>query len=52
MKKVILSLAITALTQSFSIGADAAAPDWPKADPAAVVHWQSLRFGMFIHWGR
>lgn len=25
--------------------------DWPKADPAAVVHWRSLRFGMFIHWG-
>ncbi len=24
---------------------------WPKADPAAVAHWQSLRFGMFIHWG-
>ena len=26
-------------------------PDWPPADPAAVAHWQSLRFGMFIHWG-
>jgi alpha-L-fucosidase len=24
---------------------------WPKADPAAVAHWQALRFGMFIHWG-
>ena len=24
---------------------------WPKADPAAVARWQSLRFGMFIHWG-
>ncbi|HEX4085981.1 MAG TPA: alpha-L-fucosidase [Chthoniobacteraceae bacterium] len=27
------------------------AADWPPADPAAVAHWQSLRFGMFIHWG-
>jgi len=27
------------------------APSWPPADPAAVAHWQSLRFGMFIHWG-
>jgi len=26
-------------------------PSWPKADPAAVAHWQALRFGMFIHWG-
>ena len=31
--------------------APTASPDWPKADPAAVAHWQSLRFGMFIHWG-
>ena len=29
----------------------AAAAPWPKADSAAVAHWQSLRFGMFIHWG-
>ena len=28
-----------------------AGDDWLKADPAAVAHWQSLRFGMFIHWG-
>jgi alpha-L-fucosidase len=27
------------------------AADWPAADPAAIAHWQSLRFGMFIHWG-
>ena len=25
--------------------------DWPAADPAAIAHWQALRFGMFIHWG-
>ncbi len=29
----------------------APAHDWPAADPAAIAHWQSLRFGMFIHWG-
>ena len=29
----------------------AAAHSWPPPDPAAVAHWQSLRFGMFIHWG-
>ncbi len=26
-------------------------PAWPKAEPAAVRHWQALRFGMFIHFG-
>lgn len=26
-------------------------PSWPPADPAAIAHWRSLRFGMFIHWG-
>jgi alpha-L-fucosidase len=30
---------------------NAPAEAWPKADPAAVARWQSLRFGMFIHWG-
>ncbi len=24
---------------------------WPAANPAALAHWRSLRFGMFIHWG-
>ena len=28
-----------------------AQPDWPAASPDAIAHWQSLRFGMFIHWG-
>ena len=31
--------------------APAESHDWPAADPAAVAHWRSLRFGMFIHWG-
>jgi len=26
-------------------------PSWPQAGSAAVDHWRSLRFGMFIHWG-
>ena len=30
---------------------NSSAHDWPAADPAAIAHWQSLRFGMFIHWG-
>ena len=36
-----------------SVPATSGAPDhdWPAADPAAVAHWQALRFGMFIHWG-
>jgi alpha-L-fucosidase len=24
---------------------------WLKPDPAALKHWQEMRFGMFIHWG-
>ncbi len=28
-----------------------AADDWARVDPAAIKHWQDLRFGMFIHWG-
>ncbi len=51
MKKLILSLAITVCSQSIILGADRPLHDWPPADPAAVAHWQSLRFGMFIHWG-
>lgn len=26
-------------------------PSWPPAEPAAIAQWQSLRFGMFIHFG-
>jgi len=41
------------LTGATSVPAAPGAPahDWPAADPAAIAHWQSLRFGMFIHWG-
>jgi alpha-L-fucosidase len=26
-------------------------PSWLKPDPAALQRWQTMRFGMFIHWG-
>ena len=43
-----ISTAWGASTNSTSI---TPAADWPAADPTAVDHWRSLRFGMFIHWG-
>lgn len=46
----IFVLAITC-AKSDAVEAKANAHDWPAADPTAVAHWQSLRFGMFIHWG-
>ncbi len=49
-KKVFTAVALLFGVAGSSIAADSI-PDWPKADPAAVTHWQSLRFGMFIHWG-
>jgi alpha-L-fucosidase len=51
MKKLILSIAISAFSHSLGFGADHPATAWPKADPAAVARWQDMRFGMFIHWG-
>lgn len=56
MKTIFLkSCAMAALTLACvkPVVAESGAPahDWPAADPAAVAHWQSLRFGMFIHWG-
>ena len=49
-KKVFTAVALLFGVAGSSFAADSI-PDWPKADPAAVTHWQSLRFGMFIHWG-
>ena len=40
-----------ALLASAAAAQTTSSPDWPAPDPAAVAHWQSLRFGMFIHWG-
>ncbi len=51
MKKLILFVGFTSLTLRALLAADAPAPAWPKADPAAVARWQDMRFGMFIHWG-
>jgi alpha-L-fucosidase len=49
-KRLVIFLAALATTSLF--GQTNKPPhDWPAADPAAVAHWQSLRFGMFIHWG-
>ena len=45
-----LMLSISAV-RAGSTNSPAVGPAWPKADPAAVAHWQALRFGMFIHWG-
>lgn len=45
---------LLALCLSSALAAPDSSPSqapWPKADPAAVAEWQSLRFGMFIHWG-
>lgn len=39
------------LKVSFGAETGSSAGGWPPADFAAVAHWQSLRFGMFIHWG-
>ena len=50
MKKFLFHLAVMATLFAGS-KVPAAEPAWPAADPAAVAHWQSLRFGMFIHWG-
>lgn len=35
----------------FSATAGTTLPADLQAEPGAVAHWQSLRFGMFIHWG-
>jgi len=60
MKKMLCRLHLAAYALLLSTGVlcaestnkqPAAAHDWPAADPAAVDHWRSLRFGMFIHWG-
>jgi len=47
---VVSSLLLPIGGHSADAATNAVSP-WPKADPAAVDHWRSLRFGMFIHWG-
>lgn len=42
---------LSCFAKTFAASDELPSPVWPKADPAAVAHWQSLRFGLFIHWG-
>ena len=51
MKINILVLCIALFAGDVFAQTNTAAPGWPAADPAAIEHWRSLRFGMFIHWG-
>ena len=51
LKRYLLLAFLLAGTPLVPAGSGAPAQDWPAADPAAVAHWRSLRFGMFIHWG-
>jgi alpha-L-fucosidase len=55
MKKIIcmglLGCALTWSVHPETANSNLATHSWPPANPAAVAHWQSLRFGMFIHWG-
>lgn len=44
----VLLAAVAAASTSFAADTD---QPWRKPDPAALKHWQDLRFGMFIHWG-
>src|SRR5208283_1055585 len=46
-----LMLSFNAVQAEPTNSISSAARAWPKADPGAIAHWQSLRFGMFIHWG-
>jgi alpha-L-fucosidase len=48
LKRILLPVL---LAVSSTISATENSTSWPVADPAAVDHWRSLRFGMFIHWG-
>lgn len=51
LKAFVLAASLaTSLTQILPASA-AVSHDWPAASPAAIEHWRSLRFGMFIHWG-
>jgi alpha-L-fucosidase len=40
-----------ALLAVAQLGAEEQPKPWLKPNPAALRHWQEMRFGMFIHWG-
>ncbi|MEI6193762.1 MAG: alpha-L-fucosidase, partial [Verrucomicrobiota bacterium] len=46
-----LAVSISTLDAASTNSISPPAHSWPAADRAAVDHWRSLRFGMFIHWG-
>jgi alpha-L-fucosidase len=50
-KAFIFFLAGVLLPITTALADNIVSTNWPAADPAAVAQWQSLRFGMFIHWG-
>lgn len=50
MRRFFITL-LALIACNFNIFAADGDRSWPAADPAAVAHWRSLRFGMFIHWG-
>jgi alpha-L-fucosidase len=47
----ILGVAWLSLLFAVQLWAKEEAKPWLKPDPAALKHWQDMRFGMFIHWG-
>ena len=51
MKKITVLLLLVCVATVLRSQAEFIGTKWTAADPAAVAHWQSLRFGMFIHWG-
>ena len=51
LKRLVYSALLLCCASGFAAETKSASPDWPAASPAAIAHWQSLRFGMFIHWG-
>ena len=44
-------LAVLTFIATLAVAEDATNQPWRKPDPAAMKHWQDMRFGMFIHWG-
>lgn len=51
LRTIVLAAALAASFTPLIAARAAATHDWPAASPAAIEHWRSLRYGMFIHWG-
>ena len=50
LARVLLAAFLPVLFAAAQLRAEEPKP-WLKPDPAAMKHWQDMRFGMFIHWG-